>query len=62
MGLKMLNTTEIVVSHILFVGGLVLVSIGLLQEAMFLNVIGIWAFAMGLCVGLGAAFKKIAAN
>ena len=62
MGLKVLSITELLVTHILLVGGLVLITIGLLQEAMVLNVIGIWAFALGLCVGFGAAFKKLAAK
>ena len=48
--------------HILVVGGLVLVTIGLLQGAMVLNIIGMWALALGLCVGLGAAFKKLLAK
>jgi len=59
MGLKILKTTEFVASHILLVGGLVLITVGLLQETMVLNVIGIWAVALGLCTGLTAAFKKL---
>ena len=62
MGLNVLGTKEFVVSHILLVGGLVLVTIGLLQEAMVLNILGIWAIALGLCTGLGAAFKKLASK
>jgi len=59
MGLKILSTTEFLVAHILLVGGLVLVTIGLLQGVMVLNVIGIWALALGFCVEFGAAFKKL---
>ena len=59
-GLKVLSVTELIVTHILLVGGLVLVTIGLLQGTMVLNVIGIWVLALGLCVGLGAALKKLA--
>ena len=62
MGLKVLGIREWITSHILLVGGLVLVTMGLLQEAGGLLVGGIWAFAMGLCIGLGAAFKKILAK
>jgi len=62
MGLKVLSTTEFVVSHLLLVVGLVLVTVGLLQGFMVLNVIGIWALALGFCVGFGAAFKKLAAK
>jgi len=62
MGLSVFGIKELLVSHILLVGGLVLVTIGLLQGAMVLNVIGIWAIALGLCAGLGAAFKKLASK
>ena len=57
--LKVLNAKEFILTHILLVGGLVLVTIGLLQEYMVLNIIGIWAFALGLCMGLGAIFAKL---
>ena len=59
MGLKVLSMRELLMSHILLVGGLVLITIGLLQEAVVLNIIGLWAVAMGLCVGFGAIFKKL---
>ncbi len=62
MGLKVLSIQECIVSHILLVAGLVLITIGLLQGIMVLNVIGIWAFALGLCLGFGAAFAKLAAK
>ncbi|MFC2003528.1 hypothetical protein ACFLV4_06280 [Chloroflexota bacterium] len=62
MGLKVLSITELLASHILLVGALVLVTIGLLQGIVVLNVIGIWAFALGLCVGVGAALKKLLAK
>ena len=61
-GLKVLNTTELLVSHILIVGALVLVTVGLIQGVMGLNIIGIWAFALGLCVGVGGALKKLVAK
>ena len=57
--LKVLKVKEFVLTHILLVGGLVLITIGLLQETMVLNIIGIWAFALGLCMGLGAIFAKL---
>ena len=59
MCLKVSSITEFLVSHILLVGGLVLITVGLLQGIMVLNIIGIWAFALGLCLGFGAAFKKL---
>ncbi len=59
MCLKVSSITEFIVSHILFVGGLVLITVGLLQGIMVLNVLGIWALALGLCVGVGAVFKKL---
>jgi len=62
MGLKVFSTAEFLVSHILLVGGLVLVTIGLLQGTMVLTVIGIWALALGLCLGFSTAFKKLAAK
>ena len=55
---KVSGIKALIVSHILLVGGLVLVTIGLLQETVVLNVIGIWAIALGLCTGLSAVFKK----
>ena len=60
MGFKVLSIQGWLLSHILLVGGLVLVTIGLLQGVMVLTVIGIWCFALGLCLGFGAAFKKLA--
>ena len=62
MSLKVLSIQQFILSHILLVGGLVLITIGLLQEGMVLNVIGIWCFALGLCLGFSAAFKKLAAK
>ena len=62
MGLKVLGIRDLLVSHILLVGGLVLVTIGLLQDGMVLTIIGIWALALGLCSGFGAAFKKLASK
>ena len=60
--IKVMSVTEFLVSHFLLAAGLVLVTIGLLQGVMVLNVIGIWAIALGLCTGLGAAFKKLSAK
>ena len=60
--IKVMSVTEFLVSHLLLVAGLVLVTIGLLQGAMVLNVIGIWAIALGLCAGLGAVLKKLSAK
>ncbi len=62
MGLKVLSIQEWLISHILLVAGLVLVTIGLLQGALVLNIIGIWCFALGLCLGFSYAFKKLAAK
>ena len=62
MGLKVLNVKEFVLSHILLVGGLVLITIGLLQETTVLTVIGIWVIALGLCLGFGFAFGKLVAK
>jgi hypothetical protein len=62
MGLKILSIREFLVSHVLLVGGLVLVTIGLLQDIMVLNIIGIWAFTFGACIGFCSAFRKLAAK
>ncbi len=62
MGLKVFSIRELLISHILVIGGLVLITIGLLQGIVVLNVIGIWCLALGFCVGLGAAFAKLAAK
>ena len=64
--LKVLGIKEFVVSHIFLVGGLVLVTVGILQHLSSLGValiiIGMWVGALGLCVGFGAAFKKLVAK
>ncbi len=60
MSLKVLSIKEFIFSHILLVGGLVLISLGLAWDATGLTIAGIWALALGLCLGLGAAFKKLA--
>ncbi len=62
MGLKILSIQEWVLSHILLVAGLVLITIGLIQGAVVLNIIGIWCFALGLCLGFSYAFKKLVAK
>ena len=62
MGLKALGIGQWLVSHILFIGGLVLVTIGLLQGGVVLLIIGIWAFALGLCTVFSSAFKKLVAQ
>ena len=59
MSLKVLNIRDFLVSHILLVGGLVLVTMGLLQPNMNLNVIGIWTIALGLCLAIGNGFKRL---
>ena len=59
MGLKVFSIQEWLTSHILLVGGLVLITIGLLQGNMALTIIGIWCFVLGLCLGFSAAFKKL---
>ena len=59
MGLKVLGVGEWLAAHILLVGGLVLITVGLLQDSTVLTVIGIWAIALGACIGFGAAFKKM---
>jgi len=66
MGLKVLSTKEFMISHILVVGGLVLVTVGILQGLTGLGVgliiAGMWVGALGLCIGFGAAFKKLLAK
>lgn len=59
MGLKVLSITEWLISHILIVGGLVLVTIGLLKGVRVLHIAGMWVFAVGICSGLWSAFKKL---
>lgn len=60
MGLKVLSVVEWLASHILIIGGLTLITIGLLQEVVVLTIIGIWAIALGACIVFGAAFRKLA--
>lgn len=60
MGLKVLSVVEWLASHILIIGGLTLITIGLLRDGMALSISGIWAIALGTCIVFGAAFKKLA--
>ena len=60
--LKVLSVRDWLISHILMVAGLVLITVGLLQDTMVLNVIGIWLFVIGFCLGFSAAVKKLAAK
>jgi uncharacterized membrane protein YiaA len=62
MGLKVISMKEWLISHILLIAGLVLITIGLLEGRMVLNVIGMWAFTLGLCLGFSFAFRKLAAK
>ena len=66
MGSKLLTTTEFLMSHLLLVGGLVLVTLGVLQGLTtvggVLIIAGMWAGALGLCIFFGAAFKKLLAK
>ncbi len=59
MGLKVMSVSQLLMSHVLLVAGLVLVTIGLLQDTMVLNVIGMWVFVLGLCSGFMFAFRKV---
>jgi len=59
MGLKVLTLKQWILSHALLVAGLILITIGLLQGGMVLNVIGIWAFTLGLCLLLGFSFARV---
>ena len=63
MGLKVLGIREWITSHILLVGGLALLTVGLVQEeGQGLVIAGIWAFALGLSIVFGAAFRKLMAK
>jgi len=47
----------------MIVGGLVLITIGIIQglttAGVVLMIIGMWVGAIGLCTGFGTALKKI---
>jgi len=66
MSLKVLSIQEWLSSHILLVGGLVLVTVGILQGLSSLGagliIAGMWVGALGLCFVFGAAFKKLLAK
>jgi uncharacterized membrane protein YiaA len=57
--LKVLSLTQLLMSHVLLVAGLILVTIGLVQDNMVLNIIGMWVFVLGLCAGFMFAFRKV---
>jgi len=66
MGLKVFSITEFLISHILLIGGLVLVTVGIIQHlttiGLALIIAGMWVGALGLCIGFSAAFKKLLAK
>lgn len=66
MGLKVFSITEFLISHILLVGGLVLVTVGILQGLTSLGVAliiaGMWVAAVGVCAVFLAAFRKLLAK
>ena len=69
MGLKVLSIKEFLISHILLVGGLILVSIGILLHDLGLTrlgvalfIAGMWVGACGLYVAFGFIFKKLLAK
>lgn len=59
MGLKVLSFPLFLTSHIFIIGGLVMISLGLQKGTLLFNIIGIWVFALGLCVSIGYSFKKL---
>ena len=59
MGLKVLSIRELLASHTIIIAGLVLITIGLLQDVMILNIAGIWTAALGFCIVFGAVFRKL---
>jgi uncharacterized membrane protein YiaA len=59
LGFKIMSASEWLLSHILLVAGLVLVTIGLVQDAMVLNIIGMWVFVLGLCLGFTFCFRNL---
>ncbi|MFC2058277.1 hypothetical protein ACFLTS_01340 [Chloroflexota bacterium] len=62
MGLKLLTVTELIISHILLLAGLILLTVGLLLDPVSTGLIvaGMWAVALGLCISIGTALKKLA--
>jgi hypothetical protein len=62
MGLKVYSMTEFLASHILLLGGLILFTIGFIQDAGELIIAGVWAFALGVCIGFSAAVKRLMAK
>ncbi len=69
MGQKVLSIKEFLISHILLVGGLVFISIGILLHDMGLTRLGVvlfiggtWLGAFGIYVAFGFIFKKLLAK
>ena len=66
MGLKIFTTKEFIISHTLVIGGLILITAGILQGLSSLGaaliIVGMWVGALGLCIGFGTAFKKLLAK
>ncbi len=60
---KILSVKEWALSHVFLVGGLVLVTVGMVQGLSNLGValiiIGMWVGALGLCLAFGYIFKKL---
>jgi len=62
MGLSVMSIQEWIISHILFLGGLIVITIGLLNDSMGFTIAGIWAFVLGVCLGTSAIVKKLFAK
>jgi uncharacterized membrane protein YiaA len=62
MGLKVISIWEFIISHLFLVAGLILITVGMLNDEVALNIIGIWIFVLGLCLGFGFVFKRLAAK
>ncbi len=62
MGLKVITIWEFIISHLFLLAGLILITVGMLNDEVALNIIGIWVFVLGLCLGFGYAFKKLASK
>ena len=62
MGLKVLSVFEFLLSHVLIAGGLVMITLGLLNSIMVLNVIGIWVTMLGFCLAFTFTARKLYAK
>ena len=57
--LQVLSFLEFFLSHACLVAGFILITLGLSQPNVVLNIIGIWLIGLGVCLAFTFSVRKI---